>query len=133
MSMDVDRRAAVRHETVDNQTIVQVTDWTRFRLKMGRLVNFSSSGALIVLDQLPRLHQPLWVRLENAKEIGWFSATAVRLGRSNEVGIKFAGPFPLDFLSDSVSEGDPPLVTDTDDEPRFLKEASTVWGLLEMT
>jgi PilZ domain len=107
MTMDVNRRAAVRHETVDNQTIVQVTDSTNFRVKMGRLVNFSSSGALIVLDQMPTLHQPLWVRLENAKEIGWFSATPVRLGRSNQVGIKFAGPFPLDFLSDSVSENDP--------------------------
>jgi hypothetical protein len=114
MTLAVERRAEVRHEPVDNRTSVQIMEWTGLRIKRARLVNFSSRGALILIDQVPTLHQPLRVRLENAKEIGWFSAISVRLGRSNEVGIQFARPFPLDFLSDSMSEGHSPLVADTD-------------------
>jgi PilZ domain len=131
MTLAVERRAEVRHEPVDNRTSMQIMEWTGLRVKRARLVNFSTSGALIRIDQVPTLHQPLRVRLENAKEIGWFSAIPVRLGRSNEVGIQFTRPFPLDFLSNSLSEGGPPLVADTDDETRFLGEASTEWGLPE--
>jgi hypothetical protein len=131
MTLAVERRAEVRHEPVDNQTSVHIMEWTGPRIKRARLVNFSSGGALILIDQVPTLYQPLRVRLENAKEIGWFSAIPVRLGRSNEVGIKFARSFPMDFLSNSMSEDGSRLVVDSEDEPRFVGEASTECGLPE--
>jgi len=124
MTLAVERRASGRHVTVDNRTSVQLMDWIGPRIRVARLVNFSSSGALILADQVPQLHQPLRVRLEIAKEIGWFSAVPVRFGRSNEVGIKFVRSLPLYFLPNSVPEGDSPLVADIDDETPCLGEAS---------
>jgi hypothetical protein len=115
MALANERRDSVRHETVDNRTSVQLADWTGIRIKEARLLNFSSTGALIQTDQVPTLHQPLRLRIELAKEIGWFSAIPVRLGRSNEVGIKFDRPFPLYFLPNSMPEGDPTVFKETHD------------------
>jgi hypothetical protein len=115
MALDVERRASVRHETVSNGTSVQIMDWTGHRTRRARLVNFSTSGALILTDQLPTLHQSLRVRIELAQEIGWFSAIPVRLGRSNEVGIKFVRPFPLCFLPNCMPEDDSTVVQEIDD------------------
>ena len=125
MTLAVERRAADRHETVSNRTNVQLMDWIGPRIRQAKLVNFSSSGVLIQTDQLPTLHQPLRVRLEIAKEIGWFSAVPVRFGRPNEVGIEFIRPFPLYFLANLKPEGDSPSVTDIDDETTCLVEGDT--------
>jgi hypothetical protein len=106
MTLAVERRAADRHDTVSNRANVQLMDWIGPRIRQARLVNISSSGALIQTDQLPALHQPLRVRLEIAKEVGWFSAIPVRFGQSNEVGIQFVRPLPLYFLSKSTPVSD---------------------------
>jgi hypothetical protein len=109
MTLAVERRAADRHDTVNNRTNVQLMDWIGPRIREAKLVNISSSGALIQTDQLPALHQPLRVRLEIAKEVGWFSAIPVRFGQSNEVGIQFVRPLPLYFLSKSTPVSDTPM------------------------
>jgi PilZ domain len=109
MTLAVERRAADRHEIVSDRTSVQVMDWLGPRIRQARLVNISTSGALIETDQLPALHQPIRVRLEIAKEVGWFSAIPVRFGRSNEVGIHFVRPLPLYFLPKSTPESDSPV------------------------
>lgn len=108
MTLAVERRAADRHDTVSNRTKVELMDWIGPRLREAKLVNISSSGALIQTDQLPALHQPLRVRLEIAKEVGWFSAIPVRFGQSNEVGIQFVRPLPLYFLSKSTPDSESP-------------------------
>jgi hypothetical protein len=126
----LERRVSVRHETVNNRMSVQLLEWTEPRFREARLVNFSSTGALLLTDQVPKLHRPLRVRLKNAKEIGWHSAVPVRLGRSNEVGLKFARPVPLEFFSNSMAARHPMMGADIDDETRYPGEDSTTsWGL----
>jgi hypothetical protein len=115
MAPGVERRVSVRHETVDKRTRVEIMDRTGHRTRRARLVNFSASGALIVTDQLPALNQPLRVRIQLAKEIGWFSAIPVRLGGSNQVGIRFVGPFPLRFPANCMPDDDPTVVEEIDD------------------
>jgi hypothetical protein len=132
MSLANERRGSDRHEPVDNRIIVQVTNWAGLQVRRARLVNFSSTGGLILTDPQPTLNQRVFVRIEALMEIGWFAGVSVRFGRSNEVGIKFRHPFPLDFLPNSMSESEFPLVADTDDEPLYHGEANPdCWGLPE--
>jgi PilZ domain len=105
MTLAIERRSAVRHETADERPNVQLMDWLGPRIREGELINISSGGALIRASELPPLHRPLRVRLQIAKEIGWFSAIPVRVGGPNEVGIQFLRPLPLYFLGNSSEPG----------------------------
>ena len=107
-------------------------DWTGLRAKAATLVNFSSTGALIHTDQLPTLNEPLEVLLVDAPKIGWLGAVPVRFGSTNEVGIRFTRPFPMDFLSTLVREGDSPWDADTDDARQdFGEDIKAFWELPE--
>ncbi len=108
MTIAVERRQSIRHELPNQQRSVQHMDWTGPRIREATLVNISSEGALLSTDQPPMLHQPIRVRLEIAKEIGWISAIPVRSGQSNEVGVRFFRRLPLYFLRDMNPEGNYP-------------------------
>jgi hypothetical protein len=99
MTLAVERRGSVRHETVNNQTSVQLMDdRTGKRITRAKLLNISTGGALILTDKEPALYQPLRVRFENATEIALIDAEPVRFGRSKEVAIRFTRQCPSDFL-----------------------------------
>ncbi len=107
-------------------------DWTGLRVKAATLVNFSSTGALILTDQLPTLSQPVEVLLVDAPKIGWLSAVPVRFASTNEVGIRFTRPFPMDFPAISVPERDAPWDADTDDATQdFGEDIKAFWELPE--
>src|SRR5262245_12357861 len=92
MTFKVERRAAIRHSTAHTQTIVQLTDRPGRRMTNATLINISHFGALVVTDNVAVLHEPLDMRLENAQELGWIAAEAVRFGRPLEVAIRFKWP-----------------------------------------
>jgi hypothetical protein len=125
MTWDIERRDSVRHETLDDRTSIQVImegAGDQIRVRPARLINISSTGALIHTEQVPRFYQLLRFRLENAPEIGWVAADPVRYGQANEVGIRFARPFPPDFLSKSLSERNSAVTFLSEDESRSLIE-----------
>jgi hypothetical protein len=94
----LERREATRHEVSPTKTSVHMMDWNGPQVRRARLLNISSSGALLSTDFVPALHEPIRLRLDVAKEIGWVSAMPVRSESSGEVGIRFFRPVPLYFL-----------------------------------
>ena len=89
---------------------------------MARLVNISSHGALILADNVPTLHQPIEVWIENAQETGWIMAEAVRFGRSKEVGIRFYHPSHANLPSMAARGTDSPRVAASDEVTPCLDE-----------
>ena len=62
------------------------------------MVNISREGALVVAQEPPALHETTWVRMESPAKTDWIAAVPVRLGDSDEVGIRFVDPCPDDLL-----------------------------------
>ena len=89
MIHEIDRRASPRYSTADNQTYVRLIARFGTRISKARLINISHHGALILTDDVVASHQPLEVRLDDAPEIGWIKAEAVRYGQRQGVGIRF--------------------------------------------
>ena len=108
MTIAIERRESVRHEMPKLRTRVQLMDWTGPQVREATLVNISSGGPLLSTEHLPILNQPIRVRLEIAKEIGWVSAIPVRLGQASEIGLRFFRPLPLYFLRNITPVGDYP-------------------------
>ncbi len=108
MTIAVERRESVRHEMPKVRTSAQLMDWTGPQVRHATLVNISSGGALLSTDGVLMLDQPIRLRLEIAKEIGWVAAIPVRSGRSSEVGVRFIRPLPLYFLRNTTPAGDYP-------------------------
>ena len=88
----IDRRASPRYSTADNQTYVRLIARFGTRISKARLINISHYGALILTDDVVALNQPLEVRLDDAPEIGWIKAEAVRYGQPQGVAIRFDRP-----------------------------------------
>ena len=113
MTFDTERRDFDRHRPMDHRASLRLSiEWTadQIQVRGARVINVSSTGALIVADR-PRIpDRPLRVLFEGAPELGWISAVPVRFGESDEVGIRFSRPFPLDFLPKSDHAGDYPAV-----------------------
>ncbi len=122
MTAPIERRAAVRSETVNNQTSVQFMDWRDRRITRSRLLNISETGGLILADQAPPLYRPLWVRVENAPGAGWIAAEPVRFGRSKEIGIRFYRPCPRNFFLGATLPESFPCDDRSEDETIFKDE-----------
>ena len=122
MTAAIERRAAVRSETVNKQTSVQFMDWTERRITRSKLVNISETGGLILADQVPPLYRPLWVRVETAPAAGWIAAEPVRFGRPNEVGIRFYRPCPRNFFLGAMLSDSFPGDDHSEDETLFKDE-----------
>jgi len=122
VTLAIERRASIRHETVNKQTNLQFMDWTERRITRSRLANISETGALILADQVPALHRPLWVRVEDAPGAGWIAAEPVRFGHPKEVGIRFYRPCPRDFFLGATLRESMPWATAGERETRFLDQ-----------
>jgi len=122
VTLAIERRASIRHETVNKQTNLQFMDWTERRITGSRLANISQTGALILADQAPALYRPLWVRVEDAPRAGWIAAEPVRFGGSNEVGIRFYRPCPRDFFLGATLRESIPLATARENETPILDQ-----------
>jgi len=125
VTLAIERRASVRHETVHKQTSVQFMDWTERQIRRSTLGNISETGALILADHVPALYRPLWVRVEDAPGAGWIAAEPVRFGRSQEVGIRFYRPCPRDFFLRATLPESIPRVTASENETPFSDQETT--------
>ena len=92
MTNAIDRRASPRYSTAHSQTYVQLIAGFGWRIEKAKLVNISHPWALILTDYVAVLREKLEVRLDDAPEIGWIEAEAVRFGQPHEVGIRFDRP-----------------------------------------
>ncbi len=53
---------------------------------------------MILSAEPPPLYETSWIRMEEPAKTDWIAAVAVRLGDSDQVGIRFIDPCPDDFL-----------------------------------
>jgi hypothetical protein len=97
-------------------------DWAERRIRRSTLINISETGGLILADQAPALHRPLWVRLEDAPRAGWIAGEPVRFGCSNEVGIRFYRPCPRDFFLSATLGNGIPSIDASEDTTVVLEE-----------
>ena len=120
MTLAIERRAAVRYETADTQTSVQLKDWAGRGMTRSNLVNVSLTGAMILADKVPELYRPLWVRLEKARN--WLDCGRTRSLR------RFRGgwdPFLSSLSSGLHPGGDGPRKSD---ERRSQRRGESVPG-----
>jgi hypothetical protein len=94
----LERRISPRVAAVENRSRLEFGISTDHRRVAATLVNISREGALVVAGEPPALHETTWVRMEAPAKTDWVAAVPVRLGASNEVGIRFVDPCPDDLL-----------------------------------
>jgi hypothetical protein len=63
-----DRRAELRHNTVECLAWVGWKVWREFKMKDALVVNISRSGAQIFVDAPPPADRPVWLYLETPRE-----------------------------------------------------------------
>jgi hypothetical protein len=126
MTIGVDRRAFTRESPANDETFVRIIDRRVERMIRARLLNISVGGALIESYLRIAPGRALRVGLENAPDSGWMDAEVVRLGRTQEVGIRFQSPCRPEFLLAAGQGIDAWRLTDRDEPTRLVSEAKPI-------
>ena len=115
MLHNVERKACPRHAVAQYDTYVQIKDSTGKRITRARLLNISTSGALVCADDIVAMSQRIALRLERAPEMGWIDAEPVHFGQLQRVGIRFRPPCRPEFIAAAVSGGNAQMARPSDD------------------
>jgi hypothetical protein len=95
---DRERRDSPRCKVVENQSRLEFAVPEGRRRVEAKMVNISRGGALLVTGNPPACHASVWIRIESPVKTDWAEATAVRLGRNEELGVQFPQGCPDDLL-----------------------------------
>jgi hypothetical protein len=98
-SVTADRRASIRHPTVNNASCLEWWDGTTLYRSKSRLLDISDSGASLVTDSLPPSDRSIWLRLEQPVRTHWVTATVVWYGADGNVGVSFGQTCPFFFAA----------------------------------
>lgn len=92
-----DRRATRRETVVANRVCIEWWSGDQMRRTVGRMLNISEGGALVIADPRPPLGQSVWFRVETPARTDEIGARVVRVGESDEIGLSFPRPCPYDL------------------------------------
>ena len=93
-----ERRISPRQAAVKNRSRLEFGTAPDCRRVAATLVNISREGPGRRPGATRGLHETTWVRMESPAKTDWIAAVSVRLGDSDEVGIRFVDPCPDDLL-----------------------------------
>jgi hypothetical protein len=102
--------------TVNKPARIQLAEEMGYRRLRAILLNISSDGALVLMEEKPVLHGKLWIRLEKPMKTDWISAIPVRFDQFHEVEIRFSHPCPPAFLWAATCGNDFCLVENNEEE-----------------
>jgi hypothetical protein len=93
-----DRRRSPRYPTVQNWACLAWREGGRTRESTARLLNMSSVGACVLTNDIPVVHETVWLRLEEPTPTQWVEATVVRRSGPLKFGLNFVQHCPNELF-----------------------------------